>query len=206
MTTPQFQKKLMTITGPSCSGKTTLVRKLIETGHFTEVTSFTSRQPRHGEVEGVDYYFKTKAECQSLILGKKVAESVEFRDCYYGIECSELDTKLESDKTPIVIVEPQGLMQLRILYDCYAVYLDSDIIDLYSRFLGRFRQSPNADVNYEAKRIAAIYKEWSNWPHKVGKPDCFIARYNDDTESDIIRMLSEQSQSYQVANITNQGN
>ncbi len=202
----RYKKELMTITGPSCTGKTTLVKKLIATGHFVEVVSFTSRQPRQGEVDGVDYYFKTNEECQSLILGKKVAESVEFRDCYYGIERSELDAKLDSDKTPIIIVEPQGLMQLRILYDCYAVYIDSNILDLYSRFLNRFRQSPNADVNYEAKRIAAIYKEWSNWPNMVGKPSCFINSYTDDTESDIIKMLSEQSQSYQVANITNQGN
>src|SRR4051812_21915921 len=112
-------KRLFTLTGPSCSGKTTLVRKLLDSGHFCEVVSFTSRQPRGGEVHGVDYYFIEPKLCQALVDAGETAENVKFKDNYYGITKAEINLKLASNKTPVVIVEPKGLKQLRARYDCF---------------------------------------------------------------------------------------
>lgn len=161
-------KKLFTLTGPSCSGKTTLIRKLLETGHFSEVVSFTTRQPRHGEVDGTDYYFIDSEAAQALVDGGMTAEAIKFKENWYGITKHEIDERMLSGKTPIVIVEPKGLEQLRKTYDCLVTYIDCDLVRLYTRFLSRFRQSPDANVEYEAKRVASIYLEKMEWPAKIG--------------------------------------
>lgn len=161
-------KKLFTLTGPSCSGKTTLIRKLLETGHFAEVVSFTSRQPRGGEINGVDYYFQTPEVCEAWVNAGLTAEAIKFKENWYGIQKLEIDNKFLTGKTPIVIVEPNGLEQLRKTYDCLVTYVDCDLVKLYTRFLSRFRLSPDANVEYEAKRVASIYMEKTEWPEKIG--------------------------------------
>jgi len=181
-------KPLITITGPSCSGKTTLVRRLLATDQFCEVVSFTSRQPRTGEVSGVDYYFKTPEECQRLVDEKQAAEAVQFKGNWYGLTVAEIESKLSSDKTPVVIVEPVGLKQLQSLFHCYSIYVDSDPQTLYTRFLTRLLQTPNPNISYEASRVASIYQEWEKWPDLV-KTDLVISEFDEDSEDDIVDML-----------------
>ena len=100
---------LFTVTGPSCSGKTTLVRQLLETGKFAEIISTTSRQPRGGEKHGVDYYFKSAKECEILAEEGCFAEHIIFKDNHYGVEIDEIERVRKTGKMPIVIVEPNGL-------------------------------------------------------------------------------------------------
>jgi guanylate kinase len=186
-------KKLWTVTGPSCGGKTTLVRKLLATGEFCEVISFTSRQPRGMEKHGTDYYFLSSKLCEDLVKNNQTAEAIKFKDNWYGITKDEINLKLGTDKTPIVIVEPKGLEQLRKSFDLYSIYVDSRLETLYTRFLTRFRESPNADVAYEARRIASIYLEQKEWPGKVGKVDQYIDEFSDVTEDSVVMALLTQS-------------
>ena len=187
------RKRLVTLTGPSYGGKTTLVRKLQDTGHYVEVLSFTSRKPRSGEVEGVDYYFKTEDDCRDLVFAGKTAEHIEFKGNFYGIEKTEIDAKMGTEKIPVVIVEPNGLSQLKEKYDCFSVYLDCDLMKLYERFLSRFRMSLTSDVKYEAKRVAAIRSEHDNWKTDVGGINYFVKEYTDETEAAIIAKLLHET-------------
>lgn len=193
-------KKLFTLTGPSCSGKTTLIRKLLETGHFSEVVSFTTRQPRHGEVHGTDYYFITPEQAQKLVDGKMTAEAIKFKENWYGITKYEIDDKFDSGKTPIVIVEPKGLIQLRKNYDCFVTYVDCDIVTLYTRFLSRFQKSPNANIDYEAKRVASLYLEHRNWLADVKEsgPLGFHTEFREDPAQaeQVINMMVDFSKEY----------
>jgi guanylate kinase len=191
-------QKLFTLTGPSCSGKTTLIRKLLETNHFSEVISFTSRQPRGGEVHGVDYYFLDAKTCEKLVKAGECAEHIKFKDNHYGILKSEIGVKFLEGKTPIVIVEPKGLVQLRKNYDCFVTYVDCDLVTLYTRFLSRFRQSPDANVEYEAKRVASIYLEQKEWLDKVkesGNVD-FTTDYYEGREDAVVGQMVEFSKQH----------
>lgn len=192
-------KKLFTLTGPSCSGKTTLIRKLLETGHFSEVVSFTSRQPRGGEKYGVDYYFKTPAQCEALVAEGKTAEAINFKGNWYGITKDEIDHRFESNKTPIVIVEPKGLKQLHGNYNCFVTYVDCDLETLYTRFLSRFRLTEEPNIAYEAKRVAAIYLEHKEWPAKtaeVGDIDWHIPGFYEGREQEVVDVLVNASKHY----------
>lgn len=190
--------KLFTLTGPSCSGKTTLIRKLLETDLFTEIVSFTSRQPRGGEVHGVDYYFLDANTCENLVAAGETAEHIKFKDNHYGITKAEIDLKMRSGKTPIVIVEPKGLLQLRKNYDCFVTYVDCDLVTLYTRFLSRFHLAlslkPDTNIEYEAKRVASIYLEHKEWPSKVDADN--LISYMEGEEQATIDLMVALSKQY----------
>lgn len=101
-------KYLITISGPSLSGKTTLGRLLEATGDFVEVKSHTTRPPRPGEKYGEDYYFVSEAAfdvmevCHELIGGTKVG------DYRYGTAYSVLERAVKGDKIPFAVTDPQG--------------------------------------------------------------------------------------------------
>lgn len=191
--------KIWTVTGPSCSGKTTLVRQLLDTGVFCEVLSFTSRQRRTGEQENVDYNFLTVDQSKKLIDDGEVAESINFRGNYYGITNEEINFKLASGKIPIVIVEPNGLQQLRNKYNCASIYIDSTLLTLYKRFLTRFAQSHSADVDYEAKRLMSIGDELIEWRNKFPPNmwSVYLQEFGVHNEKDVVNSIVQHAFSQQ---------
>lgn len=187
--TDNNKKTIFTLTGPSCSGKTTLMRRLLTTGKFCEVVSFTSRAPRHGEVHGVDYYFLDAKLCEKLHATGETAEAIKFKDNWYGITKAEINLKLLSEAMPIVIVEPNGFKQLSSIYNCFSIYVDADLELLYTRFLDRFRHNPTADINYEARRIASIYLEQTKWPSMMGEVSLQVKRFTEETQDEVVATI-----------------
>lgn len=100
---------LITVTAPTCSGKTYLLEGLSKLG-FKRIVGFTTRGPRPGEAEGKDYYFKTLEEAEQLERDKLLAESALFRGNKYGVTHAEMDGKMGGEFPPIVILEPTGLV------------------------------------------------------------------------------------------------
>jgi len=130
---------IITVTGPTCSGKTTLVRHLLQLGGFTEVISTTTRPMRAGEVEGETYYFKTLDEFNKC----DMIERIDFNGNAYGVSRQELESKFSSGLIPVVIVEPNGLMQInensqKLGWDVVNVFVDCPEELQYRRFLQRF--------------------------------------------------------------------
>jgi guanylate kinase len=100
---------LITITAPTCSGKTYLVEHLEKLG-MNRIVGFTTRAPRAGEVHGVDYYFITHEEADNLEAAGLLAETAEFRGNRYGVTHDEMENKVSrSNMPPVIILEPQGL-------------------------------------------------------------------------------------------------
>jgi guanylate kinase len=99
-------KKIITITGPTGSGKSTLEQMLHETypNCYKKVVSCTTRQPREGEVHGKDYYFMSKKEFDAT----PMIERVSFGGNHYGAPVFELDTP----KDIVIVVETGGAVQI----------------------------------------------------------------------------------------------
>lgn len=161
---------LITITGPSCSGKTTLQNWLFGLGKFERIVSFTTRPPRDGEVDGVDYHFKTNTEIDELKKRGEIAEFIQFGSYYYGILGQELKMKLAQQRT-VAVVEPNGVMQLSQY--CkennlrhFAIYLTNPPIVTTARFLNRLKDNPKALVLDYAKRIVSMNTEEQGWIYK----------------------------------------
>ena len=124
---------LIVICGKSGSGKTTIAKELMKHGYEKLVTD-TSRPMRDGEVEGIDYNFKTYDEFQKLKQEGKYAESVSYQtiggEWCYG---SKKEFYENSDKNRTIILNPLGLKQViksvkNKSYKSFYLDLDEDLL------------------------------------------------------------------------------
>lgn len=105
---------LLVLSGPSGSGKGTLVKEYMSKnkGVFVSVSA-TTRAPREGEVHGVNYFFMTKAEFEKKVSEDGFLEHAEFCDNYYGTPREEVEKKLNEGFDVILEIEVQGALQVK---------------------------------------------------------------------------------------------
>ena len=134
---------LLVVSGPSGSGKTTLCRRATENGLCVYSISCTTRQPRPGEVNGVDYHFLTPAEFDARVERGDFLEYAEVHGNRYGTLKADILTLLEQGKNVVMDIDVQGAGQVRscregILPLCYAdVYIYVPQAELKNRLCGR---------------------------------------------------------------------
>ncbi|MDP2426366.1 MAG: guanylate kinase [Candidatus Izemoplasmatales bacterium] len=106
---------LVVISGPSGVGKGTIRKALFEIpdNNFIYSVSMTTRKPRAGEVEGVDYFFVSREEFELGIKNGEFLEYAEFVGEYYGTPLSYIDKQLQEGKEVIIEIEVQGALQVR---------------------------------------------------------------------------------------------
>ena len=104
--------KLYVVTAPSGSGKTTIMRSVMD----SEIIWFTTRQKRDGEVEGKDYIFITREEFDELLLNNGLIENTCYGGNYYGVTRSEFENKL-SQADSFFIADYNGMQQIREFHE-----------------------------------------------------------------------------------------
>jgi guanylate kinase len=106
---------LIVLSGPSGVGKGT-VRKAIFSEPdkaFEYSISMTTRLPREGEVDGVDYFFKTREEFEELLAQEKLLEYAEFVGNYYGTPIDYVQETINAGKDIFLEIEVEGAKQVR---------------------------------------------------------------------------------------------
>ena len=109
---------LIIISGTTCAGKGTVIKKLLANHNDIVLsTSYTSRPKRESEVDGVDYYFVSKEEFERKIKNNDFLEyaQVQYR-AYYGTPKKEVLDLLDSGKDVILEIDVQGAKQIKDLY------------------------------------------------------------------------------------------
>jgi guanylate kinase len=102
------------ITGPSGVGKGTLIRTLLERIPELELSvSATTRAPRPGEVDGVDYHFLSEAEFDGRVLEGDFLEHADYSGRRYGTLRSELERRLAAGASVVLEIEVQGARQVK---------------------------------------------------------------------------------------------
>ncbi len=105
---------LLVISGPTGCGKGTVLGQLMKTSdEFVYSVSATTRAPREGEVNGVNYHFISKDEFETRIKNGEMLEYAEFCGNYYGTPKKEAEAVLESGKNLILEIEVNGAMQIK---------------------------------------------------------------------------------------------
>jgi guanylate kinase len=185
---------LLTITGPTCAGKTTLQRLLVARG-MQEIVSFTTRPPREGEVDGKDYWFVNPDAVDDLITGGEIAEHITLGNYQYGILTRELTTKLAAGHTAVV-VEPNGAHQLHNWcidhgVEHKAAYITNPINVLVNRFLRRFSDDKRADFDNYTTRLLSLMKEDDEWGAAYNY-DIVCSSFNDLNHEELVEDILRQ--------------
>jgi guanylate kinase len=106
--------RVFVITGPSGVGKGTLIRGLMERVPELELSvSATTRGPRRGERDGVDYHFLSAAEFQRRVEAGEFVEHADYAGRRYGTLRSELEDRVRSGAPVVLEIEVQGARQVR---------------------------------------------------------------------------------------------
>lgn len=107
---------MIVISGPAGSGKGTVNSHLFETGNFVYSVSATTRAPRAGEVDGVNYHFISKEEFLERISSGGMLEYTEYCGNYYGTPKKEAEEVLRSGKNLILEIEVEGAKNVKNKY------------------------------------------------------------------------------------------
>lgn len=134
---------LITLTGPTCSGKTTIQNLLVERG-IQRIVSTTTRKPRQNEINGVDYHFISERASLDLERSGEFAELVTFNNTRYGVTHHEATHKLCNGALTSIILEPNGVDQYEELCRkhgalLFTVYVHTELDTRIARLSQRFK-------------------------------------------------------------------
>ena len=140
----QTKGKLIVLSGPSGAGKSTVIGKLLQKrDDISFSVSATTRGPRPGEVDGVNYFFKTREEFMEMIAQGQFLEHAEYAGNCYGTPKGPVQEQLDSGKTVILDIEVQGAFQVKAaMPEAIMVFLaPPSIAELERRLRGRATDS-----------------------------------------------------------------
>lgn len=105
------------LSSPSGGGKTTIAKRLLEVRDDVGYSvSCTTRPPREGEVEGRDYYFRSRDQFEAGRKAGEFAESAEVHGHLYGTLRSEVDKVLKSGRHVVMDIDVQGTRQFKAVF------------------------------------------------------------------------------------------
>lgn len=107
---------LIVVSGPAGSGKGTVNGKLLESDAYAFSVSATTRAPRPGEVDGVNYHYVTREEFERRIRAKEMLEYTEYCGNYYGTPLRETLEALNAGKNMILEIEVEGALNVKRVY------------------------------------------------------------------------------------------
>ena len=132
---------LIVLSGPSGVGKGTVRAAIFAKGEqkFVYSISATTRLPRTGETDGVDYFFKTREEFEQMIQNKQLLEYAEYVGNYYGTPLEYVENTLAQGKDVFLEIDVQGAIQVReLMPDGVFIFLTPpDLNELESRIVNR---------------------------------------------------------------------
>jgi len=149
---------LLIVSGPSGVGKGTVLKELFASSDdFVLSVSATTRVPRNGEEDGVNYFFKTKEEFEAMIENGELLEYASYNGNYYGTPKAYVDAKLNEGKNVILEIELQGAVNVKKLApEAVMIFIAPESKDiLHERLTGRGTESEDVIAN----RIAIAQKE-----------------------------------------------
>ena len=104
---------LIVVSGPSGCGKGTILAEILKDDKFFYSISATTRSPRPGEEDGVNYFFLSKDRFEKLIEEDGMLEYASYCENYYGTPRKPVEDMLEQGKHVILEIEVQGAMKIK---------------------------------------------------------------------------------------------
>ena len=181
---------LTVVSGFSGAGKGTVMKRLIQKyDDYALSISVTTRKPREGELDGIEFFFKTKEEVETMIENDEFLEYARYVDNYYGTPRFYVEEMLAKGKNVILEIEIQGAMQIKAKNpEAVLVFVTPPSFEeLRNRLVGRGTET--ADVIESRLRRASEEAE--------GMPSYDYILVNDQVEDCVDRLhqiiLSERA-------------
>lgn len=156
------EPRLYVVSAPSGGGKTSLIRALLEGDSNIRLSvSCTTRAPRPGEVDGVDYHFVDKDTFRDMIARNEFLEYARVFDYCYGTGRQAVEQQLEAGYDVILDIDWQGARQIRKSFPaCRTIFiLPPSLEELHRRLAGRGQDSPETIE----RRMRDARTEISHW-------------------------------------------
>lgn len=131
---------LTVVSGFSGAGKGTVMKRLLEKyDNYALSISVTTRNPRDGERDGIEYFFRTREEVEAMIAKDQLLEHAEYVGNYYGTPRFYVEDKLSQGQNVILEIEIQGAMEIKKkIPDAVLVFVTPPSFEeLRSRLTGR---------------------------------------------------------------------
>ena len=149
--------QLIIISGPSGSGKSTVLKELCALGEYRFSISATTRAPRDGEMEGIDYYFMSEGDFHKKTSNGEMLEYVRYAGNYYGTPKSPVEKMLGEGHDVILEVEVEGALGVKQKFpDAAMVFLAPPS---YSEMEKRLRARGTESEESIKRRLETAKKE-----------------------------------------------
>ncbi len=149
--------RLIVFSAPSGCGKGTMLEEICKDDKFSCSISATTRAPRVGEVDGVNYHFLTREAFEKLIAEDGMLEYAQYCENYYGTPLKPVNDMLDAGKNVILEIEVQGAMKVKALRpDALLIFvLPPSIAELRRRLLKRGTE----ELDVIEKRVSQAARE-----------------------------------------------
>lgn len=180
MATNKGKGLLIVISGPSGAGKGTICKRFMEKNKDVVLSvSATTRVPRNGELEGINYYFMSKERFKEKIRDNDFLEYAEVYDNYYGTPKSNVEEMLNSGRDVILEIDIQGALKVKENSEegVFVFILPPSMEELKQRIINRGSETQESLM----KRFKSAYKEIN-----------FVSRYNYAVVNDEVEIAVEK--------------
>lgn len=148
---------LFILSGPSGTGKGTVVKELVKLSENEVSISATTREPRKGEIDGVDYHFLTVDNFKQLIDENGLLEYAQYCGNYYGTPIAQIEKWLSEGKNVILEIDVQGCRQIKTKRsDAVTIFIVPPSMEVLEH---RLRKRGTEDEETIQKRLQAAKSE-----------------------------------------------
>lgn len=126
---------MLVIIGESASGKSSVARYFVNNFGFNNIITYTTREPREGEVNGIDYHFINKSQFEHMSTLGSFAETAEYNGWRYGSVKNDYE---DDSDNKVAVLTPHGIRQIRKNgIDIFVVYIEIPRRDRLIKILQR---------------------------------------------------------------------
>ena len=188
MTGRQKVPQLLIFSAPSGGGKTSLAQAIAnDCPHVVVSISHTTRSPRRGEIDGVDYFFVSAVVFEQMIERGEFLEYAMVFDHYYGTSRGSVDRALAAEQTVILDIDWQGARKVRASNsDVVSVFILPPYIEALQERLALRRRDNRDQIEYRMQRAITEMRHYVEYNHVV------INDRFDDTVAELKQLVLHQ--------------
>lgn len=163
---------LIVISGPSGAGKGTVCKELMKKYNYNISISATTRSPREGEVDGVNYHFLDKKSFEEKLSRNEFLEYAQVYGNYYGTLKKGVEDELNKGNNIILEIDIQGTLQVQKVYKnaVYIFLLPPSINELKNRILKRGSETESS-FNLRFSSVGEELKYMNSYDYAVINDD-----------------------------------